>query len=222
MKGYYENFCNEQRWSRGHKARGQGQGHKKIRGQGQGQPFRGQTLSRPRTGMLEAKAKDQGHKAQVLSKKKKNRSSQKFFRRSPKKKKKKKKKKRFSQKFFKRSPRKNAFQKIFQPLHKILTFQKILLSSSRGQANFRGLEASRPRPRPRTSKSVLEDVLEAKDVLEDSTSGNEVYIVVIFLIEDSVMQKSILTYDEMVLNFFINTIANFVYKGCFKTLCTVV
>ena len=124
---------------------------KKIRGQGQGQgqPFRGQTLSRPRTGMLEAKAKDQGHKAQVLSKKKKKRSSQKFFRRSPKKKKKKK-KKRSSQNFFKRSPRKNAFQKIFQPLHKILTFQKIVLSSSRGQANFRGLEASRPRPRPRT------------------------------------------------------------------------
>ena len=118
---------------------------KKIRGQGQGQgqPFRGQTLSRPRTGMLEAKAKDQGHKAQVLSKKKKKRSSQKFFRRSPKKKK----KKRSSQKFFKQSPRKNAFQKIFQPLHKILTFQKIVLSSSRGQANFRGLEASRPRPR---------------------------------------------------------------------------
>ena len=28
---------------------------KKIRGQGQGQPFRGQTLSRPRTGMLETK-----------------------------------------------------------------------------------------------------------------------------------------------------------------------
>ena len=50
----------------------------------------------------------------------------------------------------------------------------------------------------------------------------EVYIVVIFLMEDSVMQKSILTYDEMVLNFFINTIANFVYEGCFITLCTVV
>ena len=33
----------------------------------------------------------------------------------------------------------------------------------------------------------------------------EVYMVVVFLIEDSVMQKSILTYDEMVLNFFINT-----------------
>ena len=59
----------------------------------------------------------------------------------------KKKKKRSSQKFFKQSPLKNVFQKIFQPLHKILTFQKIVLSSSRGQANFRGLEASRPRPR---------------------------------------------------------------------------
>ena len=79
------------------------------------------------------------------------------------------KKKSSSQKFFKRSPRKNVFQKIFQALHKILTIQKILLSSSREQANFRGLEASRPRPR--TSKCVLEDVLEAKDVLEDSTSG---------------------------------------------------
>ena len=120
---------------------------KKIRGQGQGQPFRGQTLSRPRTGMLEAKAKDQGHKAQVLSKKKKKKVFTKIFQAISKKKKKKKKKKRSSQKFFKRSPRKNAFQKIFQPLHKILTFQKIVLSSSRGQANFRGLEASRPRPR---------------------------------------------------------------------------
>ena len=73
-----------------------------------------------------------------------------------------KKKKRSSQKFFKRSPQKNVFQKIFQALHKILTIQKMVLSSSRGQANFRGLEASRPR----TSKCVLE----AKDVLEDSTS----------------------------------------------------
>ena len=125
---------------------------KKIRGQGQGQgqPFRGQTLSRPRTGMLEAKAKDQGHKAQVLSKKKKKKGLHNNFSSDLQQKKKKKKKKRSSQKFFKRSPRKNAFQKIFQPLHKILTFQKIVLSSSRGQANFRGLEASRPRPRPRT------------------------------------------------------------------------
>ena len=44
---------------------------KKIRGQGQGQPFRGQTLSRPRIGMLEAKAKDQGHKRKCSPKKKK-------------------------------------------------------------------------------------------------------------------------------------------------------
>ena len=121
---------------------------KKIRGQGQGQgqPFRGQTLSRPRTEMLEAKAKDQGHKAQVLSKKKKKDLHKNFSGDL----RKKKKKKRSSQKFFKRSSLKNVFQKIFQALHKILTFQKIVLSSSRGQANFRGLEASRPRPRPRT------------------------------------------------------------------------
>ena len=105
---------------------------KKNRGQGQGQPFRGQTLSRPRTGMLEAKDTSasalQNHKKFLgdLQKKKKKRSSQKFFY---------------------RSPQKNVFQKFFQALHKILAIQKIVLSSSRGQANFRGLEASRPRPR---------------------------------------------------------------------------
>ena len=105
--------------------------------------------------MLEAKAKDQGHKAQVLSKIKKKKGLHKNFSGDLQKKKKKK---------------KRVFTKIFQALHKILTFQKIVLSSSRGQANFRGLEASRPRPR--TSKCVLEDVLEAKDVLEDSTSDS--------------------------------------------------
>ena len=63
--------------SRGHKARGQGQGHKKIRGQGQGQLFREQTLSRPRTGMLEAK--DQGHKGKVLQKKKEKKIFKNFF-----------------------------------------------------------------------------------------------------------------------------------------------
>ena len=82
---------------------------KKIRGQGQGQPFRGQTLSRLRTGML--KAKDQGRKRKCSPRKKK------------------------------------VFKFFFQPIYKILTIQKILLSSSRGQSNFRGLEASRPRPR---------------------------------------------------------------------------
>ena len=58
--------------------------------------------------------------------------------------------------------------------NEISTVQKIVLSSSRGQAIFedlrlrdqgQGLEASRPRSR--TSKCVLE----AKDVLEDSTSA---------------------------------------------------
>ena len=49
---------------------------KKIRGQGQGQPFRGQNLSRPRTGMLEAKAEDQGHRRKRSPKKK---GLQKFF-----------------------------------------------------------------------------------------------------------------------------------------------
>ena len=160
----------QQRWSRGHKARGQGQGqgHKKN-------PRPRPRTAFPRTDTLEAKdrnARGQGQgprtqSASALQKKKKG--LHKNFSGDLQKKKKKKKKKRSSQKFFKRSPRKNAFQKIFQPLHKILTFQNIVLSSSRGQANFRGLEASRPRPR--TSKSVLEDVLEAKDVLEDSTSA---------------------------------------------------
>ena len=94
-----------QRWSRGHKARGQGQGHKKNP--------RPRTAF-PRTDTLEAKdrnARGQGHKRKCSPKKS---SSQKFFRRSPKKK-----EKRSSQKFFKRSPRKNVFQKIFQALHKI-------------------------------------------------------------------------------------------------------
>ena len=45
---------------------------KKIR-----QPFRGQTLSRPKTGMLEAKAKDQGHRRKCSQKKKKG--LQKYF-----------------------------------------------------------------------------------------------------------------------------------------------
>ena len=115
--------------------------------------------------MLEAKAKDQGHKRKCSPKKKKKKGHHKNFSGDLQKKKghhknfsgdlQKNKKKRSSQKFFGQSPQKNVFQKIFQPLHKILTIQKILLSSSRGQANFRGLEASRPRPR--TSKCVLED-----------------------------------------------------------------
>ena len=48
---------------------------KKTRGQGQRQPFRGQTLTRPRTGMLEAKAKNQAHSRKCSPKK----SLQKIF-----------------------------------------------------------------------------------------------------------------------------------------------
>ena len=85
---------------------------KKIRGQGQGQPFRGQTLSRPRTGMLEAKAKDQGHKAQVLSKKKKKGLHKNFSGDLQKKKNKKKKKKVFT-KIFQAISTKKRFPKNF-------------------------------------------------------------------------------------------------------------
>ena len=86
-------------------------------------------------------------------------------------------KKRFSKKFFKRSQKKRSSKAFFRqkrsskfffrrfPLeenkkglrkfsarflalsNKISTVQKIVLSSSRGQGNIRGLEASRPRPR---------------------------------------------------------------------------
>ena len=90
----------------------------------------GQECSRPRLRTKDTKRK-------CSPKKKRKRYSQKFFRRSPNKKK----KKRSSQKFFKRSPLKNVFQKIFQALHKILTYQKIVLSSSRGQAKGLTFEA---------------------------------------------------------------------------------
>ena len=129
---------------------------KKFRGQGQ-------TLSRPRTTDTGASVLEkQVFKKffQVISK---NRSSKIFFRR-----------KRSPKIFFSRDLH---LRKIKKGLHKfparflalsnnISTVQKIVLSSSRGQGNFRGLEASRPRPKTRTSKCVLE----AKDVLEDSTS----------------------------------------------------
>ena len=110
----YFHISRYQRWSRGHKARGQG--HKKN--------SRPRPIF-PRTDTLEAKDKNarrQGQgprtQAQVLSKKKKS-----------------------SRKHFRRSPQKDIFQNIFQARHRILTIQKIVLSSSRGQANFRGLEA---------------------------------------------------------------------------------
>ena len=116
---------------------------KNIRGQGEGQPYRGQTLSRPTTGML--KAKDQGHKAEVISKKKEEKvytlqkcvnfpenlgvlQDKKNFK-----------------KFFAGS---RAFSKTKQNCHDLGPFstrQKIVLSSSRGQGIFEDLQASRPR-----------------------------------------------------------------------------
>ena len=77
------------------------------------------------------------------------------------------KKKVFKNFFLEFSKKKTVYKKILQAIYKLSTIQKIVLSSSRGQGRFRGLEALRPRPR--TSKCVLE----AKDVLEDSTSGTQ-------------------------------------------------
>ena len=140
-KGERELCSNYQRWSRGHKARGQG------RGQGQGQGHKKNPRPRPRTAFprtdtLEAKDRNargrgQGPRTQSASalQKKKKKGLQKKKKKGLHKNfsgnlQKKKKKKKSSQKFFKRSPLKNVFQKIFQPLHKFLTFQKIVLSSS--------------------------------------------------------------------------------------------
>ena len=104
----------------------------------QGQPFRGQqTLSRPRTGMLEAK--DTG--ASVL---KKNGFPKKVSGDLKKK----------ATKNFSGQLQKKVFKNYFQVIYKTFTIQKLVLSSSRGQSNFRRLEASRPRPR--FSKRVLE------------------------------------------------------------------
>ena len=89
---------------------------KKVRGQGQ--PFRGQILLRPRTGMLKAKSKVTGRKCS-------QKKGLKIF-------------------FQAISKKKTVSKKIFQAIHKILTIQKLVLSSSRGQNNFLGLEASRP------------------------------------------------------------------------------
>ena len=112
------------------------------RGQAQGQPFGGQTLSRPRT------------QAQVFSKKRKNSLQKKISRRYQKK---------GLQTNFSGELQKKVFKRFFQGIYKILTVQLIVLSSSRGKGNFWRLEAStsRPRtwpsrPRSRTSNYVIE------------------------------------------------------------------
>ena len=92
---------------------------KKI--QGQGQPFRGLTLSRPRTGLL----KDQRHRRKLVFSKIR--------------------KKKVLKKIFQAIFEKRGLQKFFQAIYKILTIQKIVLSSRRGQGNFREREASKPR-----------------------------------------------------------------------------
>ena len=77
----------------------------------------------------------------------------------------------FSGDLYLRKPKKRSlqiFRKISGAFLQNFNGLQIVLSSSRGQGNFRELEASRPR----TSKRVLEDVFEAKGVLEDSTSVN--------------------------------------------------
>ena len=55
------------------------------------------------------------------------------------------KKKDIQKKIFRRSPVKKVFQTFFQAIYKISTIQENVLSSSREQGNFRGLEASSPR-----------------------------------------------------------------------------
>ena len=138
-------YRSNQRWSRGHKARGQGQGHKKNP--------RPRTAF-PRTDTLEAK--DQWHKLKCSPKKK---GFHKNF--SGDLQKKTQKNERSLQKFFKRSPLKNVFQKIFQALRKILTIQKKccpraedrpIFEDLRSRGQGQGLQnlSSRPRTSSRT------------------------------------------------------------------------
>ena len=126
-----------QRWSRGPKARGQGQGHKKN-------PRPRSRTTFLRTNHLETKDRNargqhQGHKRKCSKKKvfKKN-----FLGDLQKK---------VFKIFFKRSLKeenKKGLRKFFARFlafaNQILTIQKVL-SSSRGQGNFRGLETSRRR-----------------------------------------------------------------------------
>ena len=131
-----------QRWIRGHKARGQG--HKKLRGQSQGSTFRGQTLSRPRTGIF--KAEDHGYNGQVFSKKSLCAKIAYFLRHF----------RRFSKKKGLRTENCKFFVK-FQTKKKrswpwpIFNKSKNSAVLGRGQDIFEDLEASRPW----TSKCVL-------------------------------------------------------------------
>ena len=125
----------------------------------QGSRPRTQKISRPRPRTDPLEAKDQGHRRKCSQKK---RSSNFFFRRSQKKvfknffHAKKVFKKFLSGDLYLRKPKKRSlqiFRKVSGVFQRNFNGSKIVLSSSRGQGNFRGLEASRPR----TSKCVLED-----------------------------------------------------------------
>ena len=144
---------------------------KKIRGQGQGQPFREQTLSRPRTGMLETKAKDQGHRCKCSPKKK---VSKIFFRRSS--------KKTSSKKLFKRSPNeeyKKGLRKFSARFlafsNEILGVQKQCCRRAENKAIFEDLRlrgqglqnvSSRTFSRPRTSSRTPPVVTDRRDFRE--------------------------------------------------------
>ena len=155
VTGKVDNIHSNQSWSRGLKA--QGQGRKKI------------SRPRPRTDPLEDNAKDQGHRRKCSPKKKR---SQKFLSGDLKKKifknffqAKNVFKNFFSGDLYLRKPKKRSlqiFRKVFGVFQRNFNGSKIVLSSSRGQGNFRGLEALRPK--------ISKYVLEAEDVLEDSTS----------------------------------------------------
>ena len=70
----------------------------------------------------------------------------------------------FSGNLYLKKPKKRSlqiFRKVSGVFQRNFNGSKIMLSSIQGQGNFRGLEALWPRPR--TSKYVLKDVLEAKE-----------------------------------------------------------
>ena len=151
---------------------------KKTRGEGQGPPFQGQTLSRPRTGRSRSRPRTKHTNASVFQKKglqiffsgvlQKKKIFTKNFRAISKKEK-------VSKNFFLAFSKKSSVEKNFSADLQNFNHSKIVLSSSRGQGNFRGLEASRPRTRPsRTRLRTSKCVFEAKDVLEDSISESQV------------------------------------------------
>ena len=116
-------FLIQKSWSRGHKARGQGQEHQKI--------------SRPRSKDRPSRGQGQGLRTQTQVFSKKKRFSKNFFRQ-----------KRSSKIFFQAisagGNQKNRSLQIFRKVSGVFrrnfNGSKIVLSSSRGQSNFRELD----------------------------------------------------------------------------------